>query len=55
MHTTVLQDPWLVESMGAEPGIWRANFKVAGEFLTVQRVGAPNLPKLFKGPLYSLN
>lgn len=32
VHTTVLQDQWLVESRYVEPWIWKADYKLYADF-----------------------
>ena len=52
IHSTVLHDPGLVESMDVELQIPRADYKVLCTFLTVQKVSIPN-PHVVKVKLYS--
>ena len=48
--TIVLGDPWLVDSADVELRIWRADYKVYSQFLTVRGL-VPLTPVLFKGEL----
>ena len=48
INTTVLHDLQLVESVDAEPWIWRANYKVIFGFSTAQGVSTPN-PYIVQG------
>lgn len=49
-RTIVLGDPRLVDSADVELGIWRADYKVYSQFLTVRGL-VPLTPVLFKGEL----
>ena len=51
VNTTVLHDPWLVESLGAELSIRRASYKGICEFSTAQG-SLPLILLLFRGQLY---
>lgn len=50
IHTIILHYTWLIESVGTEPRIQRAQNKVKLGFLTMWRVSTPTL-MLFKGQL----
>ena len=51
IHAIMLHYTWLVESVGTEPRIQRAQNKVKLGFLTIWRVSTPTF-MLFKGQLY---
>lgn len=54
VNTALLHNPWFTES--ASVGLWiqRAHCKVIGGFLTVWRVGVPNLHVLQGSPVLNI-
>ena len=52
VNTAVLRDPWLVESMDAEP-LYRGQAISSTQIFDCAEGQCPLTPVLFKGPLYS--